>query len=329
MNISIIPQKMESGMIVAIQVKTDEKEEVFTIPPAPFETFEAMKAVISKYYETNDIWTIAKQEYELAKQRFDLIDFRHKAALQDFKLLIAPKTEPKATVVQEPKKEPVITKPEITPEQYDRLPSTPLPERGTIVPPGSPAEIAQQASIAMQERAEKAGEELKNATVIIDQPKEVVQEVVQALQQSDSDMVKMFKDHSTILTSEVKDMLPEKAKNVLDNMTKRIETAQAAADMSKPLEQPQKPISIQDWVKIADKTITDRRGGTEFDEETLETELVNCGVPTELVEKVKNQLIKSWEKGGRFEQKEGNSFFLILKSLSEKVGLGKKKKKPD
>lgn len=311
MILSIVPEKMEGGMIYAILVQTDGKEEIFNIPPAPFETFEGIKVVIAKHYETEALWVKAKQEYEAVKERFDLIDFRHTEAQEDFRLLIAPKIEPKAAVVPESKEEPVITIRKTTPE-----PET--PKKIIIIPPEPPA--APQAPATMQERAEKAGEELKNATVIIDRSKEIVQEQKPA----DSDMVKMFKDHSTILTSEVKDMLPNKAKGVLEDMQKRIEIGQAAADLSKPLEvQSQKQKSVLDWVKEVDKIITDRLMNTEFDEARLDAELANCGVPKEQLEKVKKQLIESWKTDELFENKEEAGFFLKLK---EKI-LGKKEKK--
>ena len=358
MNLIIIPQKMEGGTITAVAVKQEGKEEVFNIPPAPFENFEAMKAVIEKYYELEDIWQNSKQEYESAKQRFDLIDFRHKAALQDFKLLISPKETQKivstlklpaeygikyetpvsklevtktggieSAITQEPKPEPLV----ITSQESIAMKGTSPPHKLEVVdsrkimPPSTPTEMALEQSQASQERAEQAGTEFQRADVIIDQPKAIVQTLPE---EPESEVKKILKERPSLLTQEVKDVLPEKAKRVLEGIEGRIEAAKEMTDTSKPLptSKKPKPISVQDWVKEVDTKITDKLENTEFNEDRLEDELISYGVPEGQVEKVRDQLIKSWEKDGRFEKKE-NSFFLKLKSLTQKVLGGKKKKK--
>lgn len=340
MNLSIIPQKMEGGTITAIAVKQEGKEEIFVIPPAPFESFGAMKSVIEKYYELEEIWQESKREYDGAKQRFDLIDFRHKAALRDFKLLISPNETPKPTpALKLPKPEiekpvPISTLklPEEYPTGYETTETKlEIKDSRKIVPPQTPIEVARQESQATQERAEQAGVELQNATVIVDQP-----ETVSVFpEEAESQVRKMLKERPSLLTSEVKDVLPEKALRVLEGIESRVETAKGMADTSKPLIPlaPKKPISVQDWVNEVDTKINQSLENTEFDEDRLESELRSCGVPDELVIKVKNQLIKTWEKDERFEKKENKLFLMLssLKSLPQKVGIGvgRKKKQKD
>ncbi len=331
MTISIIPQKMEGGTITAIAVKQEGKEEVFIIPPAPFENFGAMKAVIEKYYDLEDIWQKSKQEYEYAKQRFDLIDFRHKAALQDFKLLISPQEAPKIGSTLKLPIETGLKPHEPKPEMMSITTlGTTVPESKLqiedsrkIVPPSTPTEAAPRQVQTVQERAEQAGTEFQKADIIIDQPKTIV---LAPPEEPESPARKMLKERPSLMTSEVKEVLPERAKKVLEDIESRIEAAKEMIDTSKPFQPPKKLISVQDWVKDVNEKITDKLENTEFNEDRLEDELMSCGVPKELIGKVRNQLIKSWEKDGRFEKKE-NSFFLMLKSLPQKVGFGKKKTK--
>jgi len=321
MKLSIVPQKMDDGMIVAISVKQDDKEDVFTIPPAPFDNFEGMRKVIEKYYDLEVIWQESKQEYDDIKERFDLIDFRRNAALQDFRLLISPIKEEKlksSTPVS-------VTGHEKVPEPTPAL-RPDSGKHGIILPPSTPIEAAQEASTDMRERAEQAGLELQNATITIGSP----EEVVPSNDESDAVMIKMLKENPTLLTSDVKDALPQKALSVLETIAGRVETAHDTLDTSKPLKSRQigVPISIQDWVKLVDAKVTARLEGTEFSEQKLEQELMSQGVPDNLVERVKTTLIKSWDDEGRFEAKDDNGIISMLKRIPKKIGFRGKKNEP-
>ncbi|MDD5453962.1 MAG: hypothetical protein PHW62_00480 [Candidatus Ratteibacteria bacterium] len=322
MNLKIFPQKMESGMIHAIQVDTDGKTEVFNIQPVPFDTFEAMKVVLSKYYETEELWEKAKQEYDFAKQRFDLIDFRHTAALQDFKLLISPKKEP--TIIKLPVTAGITSsvlpdtekqKEQSVERKEEQLQVPPKPEERIILPPDNTTVAqAQQASLDMQNRAEQVGEDLKNTPVIISGDMRL-SEPIPEMEYPDSKMAQLMQDHPGIITAEVKELLPERAKTILNNMEKHVAAGKDATDMTKPLKVATTPVSAQDWVTEISTKIAALLENTEFDESRLDKEIILCGVPEKILPKVKTLLIKSWENDNRFEKEEEPALFAKLRAL--------------
>lgn len=320
MSINVIPEKMEQGKITSISIKVGtETEEIYTIPPTPFENFEAMKIIIEKYKGIEDLWKKAKQETDDATSRFNLVDFKYRAAKQDFDLLIDPKKEPVIITQKQPKAVEPQKEPEPQPQKEPQtgqasvtilIPPT-EPSR-VIVSPPNPTELAKQASMDMQTRAEQNEKDFQKGIAPI------VQEF------PNSPLSKMMRERPALLTSNLQDIIPEKANRVLTDISERLDAAQELTDLTKPIRKSES-MTASDWVVVIEPKMTERLGNgeTEFTQEEMEQMILEQGVPKKLVEKVSRLLIQGWEKDDRFEKEIG-----LLTKAKEYV-FGKKKKKEE
>jgi len=309
MDINVIPEKMEQGKITSISIKVgEEKEEIYTIPPTPFENFEAMKDIIVKFKGTEELWKKVKQEFELVANKFNLADFKYKELKQEFDLLIDPEKEP-VVVVKPP--EAIAPPKEPQTAQACVTLSFPPAER-VIVPPKNQTDIAKQEVTEMHTRAEQNEQEFQKSTAPIIQ---------------EAPLTTLMRERPTLLVSNVQDMLPEKANRVLNDVSERLTAAQELTDLTKPLKK-QEPLTASDWVAVIEPTMTERLGNgeTEFTQEEMEQLILIQGVPKKLVEKVAQLLVRGWEKDDRFEKDERG---ILTKAKEFVFGKEKKKKKSD
>lgn len=293
MSVTIIPEKMEGGMILAVRVRQEGKEEVFTIPPAPFEGFGEMQRIIQTYYELDVLWQEANRELEFARQRFALVDSKYRVAKRDFKLLVSPQAVVETQVSEQIKAEGVQKPGEIKQVEMTITPSA-LPEQQ----PGVADTI--KTSFIAQKQAETP-----------EKPPE-------------PRMVRLLKESPTLQVAQIGDKLPPKAKEVLDTIAKEIEVAK---EVPPPEPQP-RPKTPAEWCTAVAPKAWDVLAEKQFGIEELEGVIAGNGVPEKHVERVAELIISLWQREGRFVE-GGGSFTTFLKSIPEKVGLGKKKKATD
>jgi hypothetical protein len=304
MNIIIKPFKMDAGMITAVQVITDGKEEVYNIPPAPFEGWAEMQRIIQKYYELDAVRTEAEQEVHHARQRLALVEVRYRAALHDFRLLVSPEElEKKPEWVQEPIP---------TSTQADRKILPPVQQE-----PKPMEEKAPETEIAETEAMMKASETAhEHADKIWKEFKEQQEEKKPA-----SLAPTVLKESPELKVAEISEKLPPKAKEVLASVADRFKAAQGTTDTGELLLK--KPETAQEWCFEIEPQISKLFERKQFDIDALEQAVADAGVPEKHIEKVSELMIAHWQRENRFEKRE-NPLTMFLKSMTKK----KKKEQP-
>jgi hypothetical protein len=334
MNISIKPHKMEGGMITAINVKTDGKDEYLTIAPAQFEGFEEMRKIIQTYYELDVIWQEAKQAEVFAKQRLDLVDYKYQVALRDFKLLVNPQKTEVSIKAPEPSEikrtdedvQVILAHPTPKPEPaVEKAEPTPKPERKILPPDVTEPQALILASQKAQTDAEKNQVEFINShpQEPVKTPEHVVKEVT--VPQPEAPLIKKLRESPSLQVSEVRDVLPKRALSVLEDVARGLESAQETMDMTKPLVRQTEKTPVE-WCTAIVPEVTKRLEGTEFDINTIKMTVSGLGVPAKQVAKVTDLIIAVWEKEGQCETTEPapSQFW---QSIRGKLGFGTKTRK--
>lgn len=123
--VNIFPHEMSEGKIVALKIDN----EIVKISPFPFDKLTSLIEKAKEYYEAKATFENSKRAFERFKSEFE--SFTH-GSITDKEVFTAP---PKSEIPDDvPQVErvivaPPIPAPEITPEEYNRLPLVTAPEQ--------------------------------------------------------------------------------------------------------------------------------------------------------------------------------------------------------
>lgn len=132
--VTIFPHEMSEGRIVALKIDT----EVVQISPFPFDKLTTLIEKAKEYYEAKASFENSRRAFERTKADFE--SFTHGSITDKEVFTAPPQSEIPDNVPQVERTivAPPITAPEITPEEYNRLPPVTAPE-----PPQEPVHTVQ------------------------------------------------------------------------------------------------------------------------------------------------------------------------------------------